>query len=115
MRRLVGVVLVVAFAGALVGGMLYVASNQRMSQVEREVAAGRRVRFTGPPPPFCVCHSKSAPMRKMHRAFGLADCTLCHHGKNMMDRTKRPKPSPAELKGRMASNAICRQCHRHPT
>jgi len=114
MKRLLSAILVLAAAAGLLAGVWYVLNQQRMGRAQRQVATGRRIEFTGPPPPFCVCHSKSPGMRKMHRAFGLGDCGMCHHAENFMRRTKDRKPSRADLKHRRTSNPICLQCHKHP-
>ena len=112
MKRLVGAILALLVLAVFAAAVYYVISQHRMEEVQRAVASGRRVRFTGPPPPFCVCHSKNAAMRKMHRSFGLADCTLCHH-ERLMGKQRRTKPSPKDVRHKMRTNAICLQCHEH--
>lgn len=111
MRRTVGIVLSVLLAVVVLAGFYYVTTQQRANEAATDLASGRGVKFTGPPPPFCVCHSKSTAMRRMHLNFGLSDCAICHHTANMMDRRKRPKPSASKLRHRQRTMAICRQCH----
>lgn len=113
MKRFINAFLLLLAIALLVAAILFAMNRTQAVKVQKDIAAGRRVRFTGPPPPFCVCHSKSTGMRKMHRSFGLSDCAICHRDSNVMKRD-RPKPTAKQLEHTLATTVVCLQCHKHP-
>lgn len=112
MKKVLVAIALIGFVVAASVMYWYAGSQRRAVEVQRQVSAGKRVNFTGPPPLFCRCHSKNPKMRKMHRPFGLNDCALCHGSKDMMKRGG-PKPSAAGLRRRIMTTPICLQCHKH--
>lgn len=114
MKRVFNIIVLFTLAAIMIGAYLLVSGRLRVDVAARQIEHGRRVEFSGPPPSFCKCHSKNPAMRRMHLAFGLSDCTLCHGDANLMNRGGRRKPDAAGLRHRMATTPICLQCHRAP-